>query len=80
MYFPTKYDWATYIGTLGFFFRFLFIRFLPMTGSSRCAPSSRGEAVKRQKNERPFNGSAHGDRGFESPAALIRQPGQASQR
>ncbi len=32
MYFPTKYDWATYIGTLGFFVAlfFLFIRFLPM--------------------------------------------------
>ncbi len=32
MYYPTKYDWATYIGTLGFFVAlfFLFIRFLPM--------------------------------------------------
>jgi Ni/Fe-hydrogenase subunit HybB-like protein len=32
MYFPTKYDWATYIGTIGFFVAlfFLFIRFLPM--------------------------------------------------
>jgi len=32
MYSPTKYDWATYIGTLGFFVAlfFLFIRFLPM--------------------------------------------------
>jgi molybdopterin-containing oxidoreductase family membrane subunit len=32
MYYPTKYDWATYIGTLGFFAAlfFLFIRFLPM--------------------------------------------------
>jgi Ni/Fe-hydrogenase subunit HybB-like protein len=32
MYFPTKYDWATYIGTIGFFAAlfFLFIRFLPM--------------------------------------------------
>jgi molybdopterin-containing oxidoreductase family membrane subunit len=32
MYSPTKFDWATYIGTLGFFVAlfFLFIRFLPM--------------------------------------------------
>ena len=32
MYYPTKYDWATYIGTLGFFLTLflLFIRFLPM--------------------------------------------------
>jgi Ni/Fe-hydrogenase subunit HybB-like protein len=32
MYYPTGYDWATYIGTLGFFAAlfFLFIRFLPM--------------------------------------------------
>src|SRR5205823_12755113 len=31
MYYPTKWDWATYIGTIGFFlFCFLlFIRFLP---------------------------------------------------
>jgi len=32
MYTPTVYDWATYIGTIGFFAAlfFLFIRFLPM--------------------------------------------------
>jgi Ni/Fe-hydrogenase subunit HybB-like protein len=32
MYYPTRFDWATYIGTLGFFAAlfFLFIRFLPM--------------------------------------------------
>jgi molybdopterin-containing oxidoreductase family membrane subunit len=32
MYYPTKYDWATYVGTLGFFVALflLFIRFLPM--------------------------------------------------
>jgi molybdopterin-containing oxidoreductase family membrane subunit len=32
MYFPTKFDWSVYIGTLGFFAAlfFLFIRFLPM--------------------------------------------------
>ncbi len=32
MYYPTKIDWATFIGTLGFFAAlfFLFIRFLPM--------------------------------------------------
>ncbi len=32
MYFPTKFDWMTFIGTLGFFMSlmFLFIRFLPM--------------------------------------------------
>ncbi len=32
MYYPTKWDWATYLGTFGLFFFlfFLFIRFLPM--------------------------------------------------
>ena len=32
MYYPTRFDWATYIGTIGFFAAlfFLFIRFLPM--------------------------------------------------
>jgi Ni/Fe-hydrogenase subunit HybB-like protein len=32
MYYPTKWDWATYIGTFGLFFTlfFLFIRVLPM--------------------------------------------------
>jgi molybdopterin-containing oxidoreductase family membrane subunit len=32
MYYPTKWDWATYIGTFGLFLSllFLFIRFLPM--------------------------------------------------
>jgi molybdopterin-containing oxidoreductase family membrane subunit len=31
-YYPTRWDWATYIGTLGFFLfmMFLFIRALPM--------------------------------------------------
>ena len=32
MYYPTRWDWATYIGTIGLFFTlfYLFIRFLPM--------------------------------------------------
>ena len=32
MYYPTRWDWVTYIGTIGLFFTllFLFIRFLPM--------------------------------------------------
>ena len=32
MYYPTKWDWATYAGTFGLFFTlfYLFIRFLPM--------------------------------------------------
>jgi molybdopterin-containing oxidoreductase family membrane subunit len=32
MYYPTKFDWMTYVGTIGFFVAlfFLFIRFLPM--------------------------------------------------
>jgi Ni/Fe-hydrogenase subunit HybB-like protein len=31
MYYPTVWDWATYIGTIGLFltFIFLFVRFLP---------------------------------------------------
>jgi molybdopterin-containing oxidoreductase family membrane subunit len=32
MYYPTIWDWATYIGTIGLFLclLFLFVRFLPM--------------------------------------------------
>ena len=32
MYYPTQWDWATYLGTFGLFFTlfYLFIRFLPM--------------------------------------------------
>ena len=32
MFYPTRWDWATYLGTIGLFFTlfFLFIRFLPM--------------------------------------------------
>jgi molybdopterin-containing oxidoreductase family membrane subunit len=32
MYYPTKWDWMTYIGTIGFFvfMFFLFVRLLPM--------------------------------------------------
>ena len=32
MYYPTKWDWFTYVGTIGFFVMamYLFIRFLPM--------------------------------------------------
>ncbi len=32
MYWPTKWDWATYVGTIGFFLAclFLFVRVLPM--------------------------------------------------
>lgn len=32
MYYPTKWDWMTYVGTIGFFLFafFLFVRILPM--------------------------------------------------
>ena len=32
MYYPTRWDWATYIGTIGLFLTlmFLFVRFLPV--------------------------------------------------
>ena len=32
MFYPTRWDWATYLGTFGLFFTlfYLFIRFLPM--------------------------------------------------
>jgi hypothetical protein len=32
MYYPTRWDWATYVGTIGLFLTllFLFIRFLPV--------------------------------------------------
>jgi Ni/Fe-hydrogenase subunit HybB-like protein len=36
MYYPTRWDWATYVGTIGLFFAlmFLFLRFLPMISIS----------------------------------------------
>jgi Ni/Fe-hydrogenase subunit HybB-like protein len=36
MYTPTRYDWATYVGTIGLFLTllFLFIRFLPIISIS----------------------------------------------
>jgi molybdopterin-containing oxidoreductase family membrane subunit len=36
MYYPTRWDWATYVGTIGLFFTlfFLFIRVLPMISIS----------------------------------------------
>ena len=32
MYYPTRWDWATFLGTIGLFFTLflLFIRYLPM--------------------------------------------------
>jgi molybdopterin-containing oxidoreductase family membrane subunit len=32
MYYPTKFDWSMFLGTIGLFFAllFLFIRFLPV--------------------------------------------------
>jgi molybdopterin-containing oxidoreductase family membrane subunit len=57
MYYPTVWDWATYIGTIGLFltFIFLFVRFLPAiaisemkelahvtTGHSHHGPASEG--------------------------------------
>ena len=32
MYYPTKWDWATFVGSIGLFLTllFLFVRFLPM--------------------------------------------------
>jgi hypothetical protein len=32
MYYPTRWDWATYLGTIGLFFTlfYLFLRFMPM--------------------------------------------------
>jgi len=41
MYYPTKWDWSTYIGTIGLFVTliYLFIRVLPMISIFECAQS-----------------------------------------
>ena len=52
MYYPTIWDWATYIGTLGLFMTlmFLFIRSLPMIAV----------AEMRQLVAEPAGGHSHG--------------------
>ena len=50
MYYPTKWDWTTYLGTIGLFVAllFLFIRFLPVISifEMRELVSKTGEAAK----------------------------------
>jgi molybdopterin-containing oxidoreductase family membrane subunit len=53
MYSPTRWDWATFIGTLGLFLAllFLFIRFLPMISifeMRTVVPQAEGHAEKTQ--------------------------------
>ncbi|MEW6733377.1 MAG: NrfD/PsrC family molybdoenzyme membrane anchor subunit [Acidobacteriota bacterium] len=51
MYWPTAWDWATYIGTIGLFFSllFLFIRFLPMISIFEMRTLLPEAEVKEQK-------------------------------
>ena len=56
MYYPTVWDWATYIGTIGLFltFIFLFIRFLPAIAVSEM------KELVHQTNEAPGHHHHHG--------------------
>ena len=49
MYYPTKWDWMTYIGTFGLFFTLflLFVRFLPMISIVEM------RSLVRQTDEKP---------------------------
>src|SRR6202162_3770315 len=53
MYYPTKYDWATYVGTLGFFVALflLFIRFLPMISIFEMRTLVRGAEPVKENEE-----------------------------
>ena len=55
MYYPTRWDWATYVGTFGLFFTlfYLFIRFLPMISIVEARAlvheTNEGEHIKHRK-------------------------------
>ena len=52
MYYPTVWDWATFIGTIGLFLclLFLFIRFLPMISIFEMRDAG---ATRRRRSEEP---------------------------
>jgi len=52
MYYPTRWDWATYIGTIGLFLTlfFLFIRFLPLISIFEVRQLVASEAEKNKAN------------------------------
>src|SRR5262249_62224856 len=59
MFYPTIWDWSTYVGTLGLFFAllFLFVRFLPAISIFEMR-----ELVSQTKGDgSDGTGSAHGD-------------------
>ena len=66
MYYPTVWDWATYIGTIGLFvtFIFLFIRFLPAIAISE---------MKELVHQKVDLAGHHGD----GPAATAAAPAPA---
>jgi Ni/Fe-hydrogenase subunit HybB-like protein len=49
MYYPTRWDWATFVGTIGLFLAllFLFIRFLPLISIFEMRTLVAGEEEKR---------------------------------
>ena len=61
MYYPTRWDWATYAGTLGLFFTllFLFLRVLPAISMSRSAHArtGNGSEAKALGEGEAFDGS-----------------------
>ena len=59
MYYPTIWDWATFIGTIGLFFvlLFLFIRFLPMISIFRDADLAAGVARAARRPRRSDAGA-----------------------
>ena len=55
MYYPTRYDWSTFIGTLGLFaaLLFLFIRFLPVISIFEMRTILPGAEVKEPEEHKP---------------------------
>ena len=71
MYYPTRWDWMTYIGTIGLFLSlmFLFVRILPMISifeMRTLLPAGGGEGANESAN--PIYGVMAE---FETPTALV---------
>jgi molybdopterin-containing oxidoreductase family membrane subunit len=63
MYYPTRWDWATFIGTIGFFLAllFLFLRFLPMISVFEMRQLVAGESPETQTTLVPTGTSEAGE-------------------
>jgi len=78
-YEPTRWDWATYVGTLGLFFflMFLFIRFLPVISISEMQMLL-PEARPAGGHDQAHTETAHPETAHPEPSPASHQPALAS--